>query len=311
MDDQPNGAQSAAACKSGTSTSWTVDGKKIAGLVFGPQDGIPVLALHGWLDNAASFQTLAPLLTDIRLVAIDMPGHGLSDHRSTDAGYQIWDDLAQLIGLIDQLGWNDCVLLGHSRGAMIATLLAAVHAETVKALITLDGLVTLPVEDRNVARQLRSFLKDRTRLSVKPKRIFSSKEEFVERRARSGEPPQIASQLAIRSLMQTEAGFEWRGDHRLNGASAIKLNIGQIEAILQSLEMPVFNIWATPSDRMKPFVELAQNSATKFIQDLTTALVPGHHHWHMEPDTAALIAEQIEAFLLTKAGFNLHRNQDT
>jgi pimeloyl-ACP methyl ester carboxylesterase len=120
--------------------TWTVEGLQLAGLVSGPADGIPVLALHGWLDNAASFSALRPFLTQARLVAIDMPGHGLSDHRSTDSGYQIWDDLPQLAGLLDQFGWERCVLLGHSRGAMISTLLAAAFPERVDALITLDGM---------------------------------------------------------------------------------------------------------------------------------------------------------------------------
>ena len=37
----------------------------------------------GWLDNAGSFDRLIPLITvpSLHLVAIDLPGHGLSSHR--------------------------------------------------------------------------------------------------------------------------------------------------------------------------------------------------------------------------------------
>ena len=277
--------------------SWTVEGLTLAGLVHGPVDGTPVLALHGWLDNAASFNALATFLPNARLVALDMPGHGFSDHRSADAGYQIWDDLPQLAGLLDQLGWDKCFLLGHSRGAMISTLLAAVAPERVSGLITMDALMPYPADDEAIVSQLGAFLKDRERLSRQASRVFSTREDYIARRSRTGEPANIAEQLSHRALRPVEGGFEWRGDPRLSGASAIKLNKGQCEAMLKALTMPVLNIWATPSERMKKLNDAAKAAAAAHIADLTVADVAGHHHWHMEEATACQIAEVIEVFL--------------
>ena len=63
-----------------------------------------VLCLHGWLDNAASFNRLAPLLLDahsvssdeeqeqyqpMEILALDFPGHGLSGHKSVDGPPQL------------------------------------------------------------------------------------------------------------------------------------------------------------------------------------------------------------------------------
>ena len=59
---------------------------ELAAHLFGPQQGIPVIALHGWLDNANTFARLAPRLHGLRIVALDLAGHGYSDHRPVGAG---------------------------------------------------------------------------------------------------------------------------------------------------------------------------------------------------------------------------------
>ena len=51
---------------------------ELAAHLFGPADGLPVIALHGWLDNANSFSRLAPQLKGLRIVALDLAGHGYS-----------------------------------------------------------------------------------------------------------------------------------------------------------------------------------------------------------------------------------------
>lgn len=276
---------------------WEVDGLTLAGLVCGPFEGIPVLALHGWLDNAGSFEVLAKNLPQAHIVAVDLTGHGLSDHRSGDATYNVWDDLPQLFGLLDQLGWDKCVLLGHSRGAKISTLLAAIRPERFHGLVTLDGMLPYPARDADLVSQFRSFLKDRERMAKKSLRVFPSKEDYIERRARTGEPSRIAAQLAKRALKETADGYEWRGDPRLSGASAVKFNEGQCEAILSALKIPVLNIWATPSPRLARMTEIVRGKAVELISDLTTVDVAGHHHWHMDEDTAGQIAENIQAFV--------------
>src|SRR5688500_13408037 len=93
-----------------------VGGARLSALCFGPADGVPVLAMHGWLDNAASFERLAEHLSGVNLVALDLAGHGLSERRA-DGVYVFLDYVADASLAISALGWSRCVVVGHSLGA--------------------------------------------------------------------------------------------------------------------------------------------------------------------------------------------------
>ena len=53
---------------------------ELAALRFNPGAPQRVLALHGWLDNAASFAPLAAAWPDCEIVALEFAGHGRSGH---------------------------------------------------------------------------------------------------------------------------------------------------------------------------------------------------------------------------------------
>ncbi len=53
----------------GRAFSVTADGLTYAGLEWGDPDGYPILALHGWLDNALSFSVLAPFLSELAMAS--------------------------------------------------------------------------------------------------------------------------------------------------------------------------------------------------------------------------------------------------
>jgi pimeloyl-ACP methyl ester carboxylesterase len=114
---------------------------ELAAHLYGPEDGQPVIALHGWLDNAASFSRLAPLLPGLRIVALDFAGHGHSDHRPPGASYAIWDYAHDVLQVAEQFGWQRFSLLGHSMGAIVSVLLAAAMPERIERLALIDGLI--------------------------------------------------------------------------------------------------------------------------------------------------------------------------
>ena len=94
--------------------TFLINGFTITAQEWGDPCGIPVIALHGWLDNSASFAVLGEKLQSIRLIALDLAGHGHSDHRSGMADYSLLTDVADVIAVADELGLDTFGLLGHA-----------------------------------------------------------------------------------------------------------------------------------------------------------------------------------------------------
>lgn len=273
--------------------AWQVNGLQLAGLSWGEPGEKPLLALHGWLDNAASFACLAPLLSGYHVVAPDLTGHGLSAWRSRDASYQIWDDLPEILGVLDILGWDSFDLVGHSRGAIIATLMASTFAERVRHLVLLDALVPHAVADSDFAVQLRKALIDKSRLLAVSNRIFPTMAAAVASRAARGLSTDAARKLVERNVRHCPEGFMWMTDPRLRGSSAVKLGQMQIQAVLNGLNMPTLLLLAQESWGESP--ELAAY-ARQHIARLTVDTVEGGHHFHMEAKVPE-IAQRMQQFL--------------
>lgn len=277
---------------------WTIDGLRLAGLAWGPEDGIPVLALHGWMDHAASFQELAPRLTDCHVVALDLSGQGHSARRAAHASYNIWDDLPQIAALLDRLGWQDCVLLGHSRGANISALFAAALPERTRALIALDSIAPEPTDD-GFTPTLRAFILQGRARMARPSRVFATRAEYVARRRQQGNTAQTSEALADRALEKVHEGFRMRGDPRLFASSAVKLTRAHVEDVLRAIRCPVLNIWAGAGVRSRRAgLDALAGLAARLIPRYETIELDGDHHFHLDPAAAAKIADAIKDFLI-------------
>jgi pimeloyl-ACP methyl ester carboxylesterase len=272
---------------------WQVNGLTVSGLSWGEPGASPLLALHGWLDNAASFSLLAPLLADHHVVALDLTGHGQSDWRCANATYQIWDDLPEILGVAGALGWQDFSVMGHSRGAIIGALLAATVPERVPRLVLLDAIMPEPLGEAAFPEQMRRFLEDKARLQARKSRVYDTVEQAAASRRERGLSALAARLLVERNLRPCDGGVTWTTDPRLQGASAVKLTDGQIQAVLSRLAMPTLLMLAEGGpDRIREMTELAR----RHVPDLEVATVSGGHHFHMETGVTG-VAAKIRRFL--------------
>jgi len=167
----------------------SVDGIFIRGKSWGAETGKPILALHGWMDNAASFSAMAPVLSGegFHIVAIDHPGHGKSDHHSIDAMYSVLDYPFYAIEAAKHFGWKKYALIGHSLGAGISIMVASTQPTKVAGLVLLEGLGPLSGGEGLAAAHLARGLQARALFTKKYKykkerKVYESFDEAVNAR---------------------------------------------------------------------------------------------------------------------------------
>jgi pimeloyl-ACP methyl ester carboxylesterase len=269
---------------------------ELAAHLYGPEDGIPVIALHGWLDNAASFSRLAPLLPGLRIVALDFAGHGHSDHRPPGGSYAIWDYAYDVLQVAEQFGWQRFSLLGHSMGAIVSVLLAGAIPERVERLALIDGLIPYTGEPDTAPQKLGEALKAQLALAGKSKPVYAEFDRAVEARMRGvgAVSREAAELLAQRGLMPVPGGYTWRTDSRLTLPSPLRLTHAHALAFARSLQCPAKLVMAQQG------MLLAQPSITQLVEGLAieVAQLPGGHHLHLDDDVGAgLVADCFKAFL--------------
>jgi pimeloyl-ACP methyl ester carboxylesterase len=257
-------------------------GLTLRGLAFGPSAAPPVVALHGWLDNAMSFAPLAAALPGYRLLALEWAGHGHSDHRPPGSWYHLADDLADLELALDALGLERATLLGHSLGAAIACLYAAARPERVERLWLIEGLGPLSHPPERAATALAEALSARRRLLARSgSPLYPTIEPLIEARARAGDLSMESARLLIhRSLCAEGGGFRWRSDPRLTAPSPFRLCEDTVAALLTAIRCEVCLVLADPPSAVVRQTDIDRRLAA--VSRLRLLRLSGGHHLHME-----------------------------
>jgi len=270
-------------------------GREICAQVW-EKPGAPIfLALHGWLDNSASFSRLAPLLNST-VIALDLAGHGLSYHRQAEAPYHLWDDLIDLEEIVEQLGGVEIGLLGHSRGAIICALYAAIMPERCQQILLIDGLVPEPVSSDKFPAQLRKAMLEFKRHATRTFPVYDSVEAAAKIRHQGMFPlsEMAANAIVTRGTKPVEGGVSWRVDPKLLAPSMIKLTSEQISALIADIHVPAALVLASEGmPKLFPF--FAKNLQT--FSNIEMVNLVGSHHLHLEDEVvqvAALFNEKIQ-----------------
>ena len=257
---------------------------EVAAHLYGPEGGEPVIALHGWLDNAASFSRLAPLLEGVRIVALDLPGHGHSGHRPLGAAYNIWDYAYDVLQTAAQFGWQRFSLLGHSMGAIASVLLAGAMPDRVDRLALIDGVIPYTGEAETAPEKLGESLKALFSVDDKRKPVYDTFEQAVVARMKGvgAVSYEAAERLAERGLMPVPGGYTWRTDARLMLPSPMRLSRAHALAFVRAVRCPASLVLAQQG-------LMTQDAMVELTRTLPFAQhrLPGGHHLHLDSDDGA------------------------
>ena len=98
--------------------------------------------LHGWQDNAGTFDNLIPMLPQqFSYLAIDLPGHGQSSHLPPGMIYSTMTFIQTLNHIQRHYKWKKMSFCSHSMGAILSQLYASLYPDRCDLLISLDGML--------------------------------------------------------------------------------------------------------------------------------------------------------------------------
>ncbi|KAM6385083.1 serine hydrolase-like protein 2 isoform 2-T2 [Alca torda] len=267
----------------------------VAAKAWGPSDGHPVLCLHGWLDNANTFDKLIPLLPrDCCYVAMDFSGHGLSSHRPAGSPYHFLDYVTDVRRV--------------AAGGAVAGMFCFLYPEMVDKLILLENLgFLLAPEDTEAWLKSKRMVIDRLlSLEAKQQTPKARSPEAALQRLLEANRHLTAEGGAIllqRGATETPAGLVYNRDMRVRTQSRESFTVEQCVKLLQKIQDRVLIIIAQDG-LLVPHKLHSRNHFVKALREafestlkehIQLVEVPGSHFVHLnEPKVVSGI---ISSFL--------------
>ena len=204
-------------------------GNLASGVWDAPAEAPTALLVHGVTASHLSWELVAEQLPDVRLIAPDLRGRGRS-HPDSPAGYPtgISAHADDLVAVLDHLGIDRSMVVGHSMGGFVGVVLADRHPLRVERLVLVDGGLPLAVPDGLSADEVIAFVLGPTaeRLAMR----FATVEDYFAFWRRhpafsTDWSPELEAYLAY-DLVGTEPGLRPATSYDVMAADTVDLNTG-------------------------------------------------------------------------------------
>ncbi|GAA4743659.1 alpha/beta hydrolase [Nocardioides endophyticus] len=185
----------------------TAAGARVAYRAWGPVGAPGVVLVHGSAAHGGWWDHVAPHLDRTRrVVAIDLSGHGASDHRPAYA-LEVWAH--EVAAVADAAGARGpIVLVGHSMGAFVTLRAAEVPRAEVAGVLAIDPPV------REIDSEVRAA---RAALAAAVPPVYATAADAAARwRPRPAQHvlPYVRDHIAAESVGPVDGGWSWRFDPR-------------------------------------------------------------------------------------------------
>lgn len=256
-----------------------------------------LLFLHGYLDNAASFSELLPAFDDWQCIALDMAGHGHSEHRSDGAHYHLPDYAYDLHQVIRTLKLTQVILVGHSLGAIVCSLYASTQRPEVIGFIAIESCGPLSAAEETTSQQLMNCFESRAK-AQSPIKHPKSMASIVKARCLISDLNEAqASTILSRNIQSNESGvLTWLTDKRLRTASPYRMTEPQAVNILSNIICPRVVILGNKGfEKVKASIEHRKEG----FHEVPIITFEGGHHVHMSStaDVSQCIQKHANAFI--------------
>lgn len=266
----------------------------IAALAWGPRTAPAIIAVHGWLDNAASFIPIAEYFKDFRFIAIDLLGHGHSTHAPHGEYLHYIDYVVDLAAILDRLELETASILGHSLGAGISAILSGTLRDRVRALGLIDSIAPITMQANQMPDLLQKAVHDYARLTHKKLPIYANLNEAVAARLAASAMESSSVELLVeRGTKPYHNGYTWRTDPRLMCGSLFMYTEEQIAPFLARIQC---NACLIRPSHGGAFDEKIFSQRIKNLRNVEVHKVNGQHHVHM--DSPQIVGTILNDFFL-------------
>ncbi|NJL80097.1 MAG: alpha/beta hydrolase [Richelia sp. RM2_1_2] len=253
----------------------------------------PLLLLHGLADNALVWSSLGDYLAaDYHIIAPDMRGHGDSSKPEND--YTFDSVIADLEALMDNMGWVNAHVVGHSWSGKLACIWATKNPQYLKSMVLVDPIFIWKMPDLikltfPILYRVLPFLK-----GMGPFDSYEAAEKQVQKLNQYQDWTALQKQVFQASIEQKVDG-NWGSKFTIAARDGIFEQVMRVPGLTESVNIPT--LFVQPQKgvnrqnwQLKPY--------KTYLKNLQISQLPGNHWCFMtQPES---FNQTIETFIRLK-----------